>query len=145
MVNGGEVKWTVETGGELLSSSIQNLELTNNGQLVRIIPGLSGSLYQLTGKTVEAIPITAERLLSLSYKFSDDLVISGGKDTRSYGISARTGQMIYECTMAGCRNESLSKMDQVLLEKNEGTFQVGLKIIDRSKRIIIINRLNNNC
>lgn len=109
MANGGETRWDVTTGpGELLSSSIQNLELTNKGQVVRIIPSLSGSLYQLTGQSVEAIPITAENLLSLSFKFSDDLVISGGKDTRSYGVSARTGQVIYECTMAGCKNESMA-------------------------------------
>lgn len=109
MENGGEQHWDVATGpGELLSSSIQNLELTNKGQVVRIIPSLSGSLYQLTGQSVEAIPITAENLLSLSYKFSDDLVISGGKDTRSYGVSARTGKVIYECTMAGCKNESMA-------------------------------------
>lgn len=109
LANGGETHWDVATGpGELLSSSIQNLELTNNGQVVRIIPSLSGSLYQLTGRTVEAIPITAENLLSLSYKFSDDLVISGGKDTRSYGVSAKTGKVIYECTMAGCKNESMA-------------------------------------
>lgn len=106
---GGDKRWDVETGpGELLSSSIQNLELTNKGQVVRIIPSLSGSLYQLTGRSVEAIPITAENLLSLSYKFSDDLVISGGKDTRSYGVSARTGKIIYECTMSGCKNESMA-------------------------------------
>lgn len=109
MTNGGEQRWDVATGpGELLSSSIQNLELTNKGQVVRIIPSLSGSLYQLTGQSVEAIPITAENLLSLSFKFSDDLVISGGKDTRSYGVSARTGKVIYECTMAGCKNESMA-------------------------------------
>lgn len=108
LANGGAMQWDVATGpGELLSSSIQNLELTNNGQVVRIIPSLSGSLYQLTGRTVEAIPITAENLLWLSYKFSDDLVISGGKDTRSYGVSAKTGKVIYECTMAGCKNESM--------------------------------------
>lgn len=107
--NGGQMRWDLPTGpGDLLSSSIQNLELTNKGQVVRIIPSLSGSLYQLTGQSIEAIPITAENLLSLSYKFSDDLVISGGKDTRSYGVSARTGKVIYECTMAGCKNESLA-------------------------------------
>lgn len=107
LANNGRLEWDIETGpGELLSSSIQNLELTNNGQVVRIIPALSGSLYQLTGRTVEAIPITAENLLSLSYKFSDDLVISGGKDTRSYGVTASNGKVMYECTMTGCKNES---------------------------------------
>lgn len=61
----------------MLSSSIHNLELTNNGQWVRMIPSLSGSLYKFDGETVEPIPVNADHLLSSSFKFSDDLVISG--------------------------------------------------------------------
>lgn len=29
---------------------------------------------------------------------------AGGKETRSYGVSARTGQVLYECSMHGCQN-----------------------------------------
>lgn len=65
----------------MISSSIQNLELTNNGQWVRMIPSLSGSIYKFDGETVEPIPISAEHLLSSSYKYSDDLVISGMVNT----------------------------------------------------------------
>lgn len=61
----------------MISSSIQNLELTNNGQWVRMIPSLSGSIYKFDGESVEPIPITADNLLSSSYKYSDELVISG--------------------------------------------------------------------
>lgn len=105
LTNGGALRWSVETGpGPLLSSSIHRLELTNNGKWVRMIPSLSGGLYKFDGETVEPIPFSAEDLLKSSFKFSDDLVISGGKETRSYGISTRTGQLIYECTMNGCRN-----------------------------------------
>uniref|UniRef100_A0A1Q3FFI9 non-specific serine/threonine protein kinase n=1 Tax=Culex tarsalis TaxID=7177 RepID=A0A1Q3FFI9_CULTA len=105
MTNGGALRWSIETGpGSLLSSSIHRLELTNNGKWVRMIPSLSGGLYKFDGETVEPIPFSAEDLLRSSFKFSDDLVISGGKETRSYGVSTRTGQLIYECTMTGCRN-----------------------------------------
>uniref|UniRef100_A0A8D8BTI2 non-specific serine/threonine protein kinase n=1 Tax=Culex pipiens TaxID=7175 RepID=A0A8D8BTI2_CULPI len=105
MTDGGALRWSVETGpGSLLSSSIHRLELTNNGKWVRMIPSLSGGLYKFDGETVEPIPFSAEDLLRSSFKFSDDLVISGGKETRSYGVSTRTGQLIYECTMNGCRN-----------------------------------------
>ncbi|XP_055545954.1 eukaryotic translation initiation factor 2-alpha kinase-like [Wyeomyia smithii] len=105
LANGGALQWSVETGpGPLLSSSIHRLELTNNGKWVRMIPSLNGGLYKFDGDTVEPIPFSAEDLLKSSFKFSDDLVISGGKETRSYGISSRTGQIIYECTMSGCRN-----------------------------------------
>lgn len=103
----GKLKWSIPTGpGPLLSSSIHRLELTNNGQFVRMIPSLSGGLYQFDGEHIEGIPITADNLLNSSFKFSDDLVISGGKETRSYGVSTKTGQIIYECSMNGCLNRT---------------------------------------
>ncbi|XP_055638305.1 eukaryotic translation initiation factor 2-alpha kinase [Toxorhynchites rutilus septentrionalis] len=105
LMDNGLLRWSVATGpGPLLSSSIHRLELTNNGKWVRMIPSLSGGLYKFDGDTIEPVPFNAEDLLKSSFKFSDDLVISGGKETRSYGVSTRTGQVIYECTMHGCRN-----------------------------------------
>lgn len=75
---GVEKKWSIPTStGQMISSSIHNLELTNNGQWVRMIPSLSGSLYKFDGETVEPVPVNADHLLSSSFKFSDDLVISG--------------------------------------------------------------------
>lgn len=112
LTDDGNVKWSIETGpGGLLSSSIHRLELTNNGNMVRLIPSLSGGLYKFDGDSLEVIPITAEELLKSSFKFSDDLVISGGKETRSYGVSSRTGQVIYECSMSGCKNFTESQMN----------------------------------
>lgn len=44
----GSLKWDINTEpGPMISSSIQNLELTNNGQWVRMIPSLSGSIYKV--------------------------------------------------------------------------------------------------
>ncbi|XP_046865269.1 eukaryotic translation initiation factor 2-alpha kinase isoform X2 [Drosophila willistoni] len=103
----GQLYWSIPTGpGPLISSSIHRLELTNNGQFVRMIPSLSGGIYKFDGDSIDPIPITAEHLLSSSAKFSDDLVISGGKETRSYGISIRTGQVLYECSLNGCVNST---------------------------------------
>lgn len=45
--------------------------------MVRMIPSLYGGLYKFDGDDLEQIPVTADHLLSSSYKFSDDLVISG--------------------------------------------------------------------
>lgn len=45
--------------------------------MVRMIPSLYGGLYKFDGEDIEQIPVTADHLLSSSYKFSDDLVISG--------------------------------------------------------------------
>ncbi|XP_036335534.1 eukaryotic translation initiation factor 2-alpha kinase-like [Rhagoletis pomonella] len=104
---GGKLRWSVPTGpGPLISSSIHRLELTNNGQFVRMIPSLSGGIYKFDGESIDPIPITTENLLSSSAKFSDDLVISGGKETRTYGVSLRTGQLLYECSMHGCINST---------------------------------------
>ncbi|XP_023302859.2 eukaryotic translation initiation factor 2-alpha kinase [Lucilia cuprina] len=103
----GKVRWSIPTGpGPLISSSIHRLELTNNGQFVRMIPSLSGGIYKFDGESIDPIPITTDNLLSSSAKFSDDLVISGGKETRTYGVSARTGQLLYECSMNGCVNST---------------------------------------
>lgn len=107
IANSGKMRWSIETGpGPLISSSIHRLELTNNGQFVRMIPSLSGGIYKFDGDSIDPIPITAEHLLSSSAKFSDDLVISGGKETRNYGVSVRTGQLLYECSINGCINST---------------------------------------
>lgn len=78
ILSDGEKKWTINTTpGQMISSSIHDIELTNNGKWVRMIPSLSGSIYKFDGESVEPIPINADNLLSSTFKFSDDLVISG--------------------------------------------------------------------
>ncbi|KAM7364322.1 pancreatic eIF-2alpha kinase [Cochliomyia hominivorax] len=110
---GGKLRWSIATGpGPLISSSIHRLELTNNGQFVRMIPSLSGGIYKFDGESIDPIPITTDNLLSSSAKFSDDLVISGGKETRTYGVSARTGQTLYECSMHGCVNATDGELNR---------------------------------
>lgn len=128
----GSLEWSVPTEpGDLLSSSIHRLELTNNGKYVRMIPSLSGGIYKFDGDSIEAIPVTAEDLLKSSFKFSDDMVISGGKEVRSYGINSRTGKVVYECSMNGCKNLNLTEvreenedkpdpvLDDILIVKRE--------------------------
>ncbi|XP_065367784.1 eukaryotic translation initiation factor 2-alpha kinase [Calliphora vicina] len=128
----GKLRWSIPTGpGPLISSSIHRLELTNNGQFVRMIPSLSGGIYKFDGESIDPIPITTDNLLSSSAKFSDDLVISGGKETRTYGVSARTGQLLYECSMHGCVNstdaeyqnrnatKTVDEDDEIIIEDEE--------------------------
>lgn len=113
---GGRKRWSIATEpGELLSSSIHRLELTSNGKYVRMIPSLSGGIYKFDGESIEPIPVTAEDLLKSSFKFSDDTVISGGTEVRTYGVNTRTGRMLYEYSMAGGRQQNLS--DQQLDEE----------------------------
>ncbi|XP_034234770.1 eukaryotic translation initiation factor 2-alpha kinase [Thrips palmi] len=117
---GGSVLWSIGTGpGPMLSSSIHNLELARDGQFLRMIPSLSGGLYQFNGENVEVIPFTADDLLQSSFFFKDDLVLTGGKESRTYGIDAKTGSLLYECSMRGCENlvGNVSDVEEVLVLK----------------------------
>ncbi|RZF38282.1 hypothetical protein LSTR_LSTR009005 [Laodelphax striatellus] len=105
IADGGTKEWSVSTGpGPMLESNIHKLELTNNGQWVRMIPSLAGGLYKFNGEYIEAIPVNAEHLLKASFRYSDDLVISGGKESRTYGVEVDSGRVLYECTMESCNN-----------------------------------------
>ncbi|XP_035719157.1 eukaryotic translation initiation factor 2-alpha kinase-like [Vespa mandarinia] len=103
--NNGKKLWALDFGkSPMLSSNIHRRELNNNGQWVRLIPSLGGGLYKFDGENLEKLPVTTEQLLSLSFRYSDDLVFSGGKETRSYGVLSTTGKILYECKIDGCRN-----------------------------------------
>ncbi|KAM0736385.1 Eukaryotic translation initiation factor 2-alpha kinase [Formica fusca] len=105
--NYGQKQWTLDfNDGPMLSSSIHNIELNDNGQLVRFIPSLNGGLYKFDGKTLESMPISADRLLYSSFHYSDDLDFSGGKNLHTYGVSPSTGRVLYECKVRECKNNT---------------------------------------
>lgn len=62
-----------------------NLQLNNDGQWVRLIPSLSGSLYKFDGENLETVPLSTDQLLHTSFRYSDELIFSGGKEIHSYG------------------------------------------------------------
>nr|CAH0105848.1 unnamed protein product [Daphnia galeata] len=102
----GNILWKIETGpGSLLSSSISKVELNSHGKLVRLIPSLDGGLYKFDGEGIEPIPISADSLLHSSYHAADDLLITGGKEVRTYGVDVRTGHVQYVCSADGCHVE----------------------------------------
>ncbi|KAK9890482.1 hypothetical protein WA026_010563 [Henosepilachna vigintioctopunctata] len=116
----GELKWILDTEpGSLLVSNIHKLELTNNGQWIRIIPSLSGTLYKFDGNTVDPISVSAESLLKSSFKYSDDLVMAGSIEVRTYGVGFRSGSVFYECSPLKCNNvtENADAEDDVLILK----------------------------
>lgn len=118
----GRVLWRRETKpGSMLSSTISQLELTNQAKWVRLIPSLAGGLYKFDGETVEAVPLSAETLLRSSFKFADNTVITGGKESRTYGIEMDSGRIKYECSIDGCEkaSESDDTMDDVLVVQRE--------------------------
>lgn len=121
----GNLVWSYETGpGGLLSSSLSKLEMRNRGQRVRLIPSLDGSLYKFNGETVEPLPLTADFLLKSSFKLGDDMVITGGKEARTYGINVHTGQVRYVCTMSGCnqtQDDDYSTEDVLVVKRNTQT------------------------
>lgn len=114
LTKNGQIIWNFVTEpGDLLSSSIHRLEMSSQGKYVRMIPSLSGGIYKFDGDSIEAIPVRAEDLLKSSFKFSDDMVISGGQEVRTYGVNCRNGQIIYEQSMGVSKNfsETVDKKD----------------------------------
>ncbi|KAI8437459.1 hypothetical protein MSG28_011782 [Choristoneura fumiferana] len=100
----GAKAWEVETE-PLLASNLHHVELTAGGKWVRLVPSLRGTLYSLSGDNIEPLPFDADQLLSSSFKYSDDLVIAGAKETLWQGIDTATGSVIYECGSSGCNSE----------------------------------------
>lgn len=92
--------------GELLSSSIHKHDMSSNGKYVRMIPSLNGGIYKFDGDSIEAIPVTADDLIKSSFKFSEDMLISGGHEKRTYGVNCRTGEVLYEHSISGSKNWS---------------------------------------
>lgn len=64
-----------------------------NGERTRLIPSLDGGLYQYNGESIEAVPFTAETLLSSSFKLSENTVVVGGKELCTYGLEKQTGKV----------------------------------------------------
>ena len=104
--NHGAMMWSVPADTKpLYSSSLANMEIIRNGKKLRVIPSLDGALYQYDGEKVEAVPMSAETLLSNTYRLSDDAMVVGSKDIRNYGIDVKTGEVQYMCGSEGCNRK----------------------------------------
>jgi hypothetical protein len=49
--------------------------------------------------------------------------IAGGRETRTYGVMVRTGELVYECSMEGCSNatENLASDDMLVIQRHTQT------------------------
>ncbi|XP_046971883.1 eukaryotic translation initiation factor 2-alpha kinase-like isoform X1 [Vanessa cardui] len=115
--------WSLETQ-PLLSSNLHHVELTSGGKWVRLVPSLRGTLFSLSGDAIEPLPFDAEELLSSSFKYSDDLVIAGARETLWVGLDAHTGTVIYECSSSGCNSEqqtATAGRDIIVLRRHSNT------------------------
>ena len=110
--NDGEMIWSSPTTpGPMLSSTLSDLELDDRGRMVKLIPSLSGNIYKLQDEVVEPLAMDASSLLSSSLKMQENLVLTGGKETRTFGIDLQTGEILYECSMGGeCHQFSLRRL-----------------------------------
>ncbi|KAL4232210.1 Eukaryotic translation initiation factor 2-alpha kinase 3 [Mactra antiquata] len=116
--NDGQLLWSIAADTRpLLSSSISKLEIMHDGIPTRYIPSLDGELYRYDGASIEAVPLSADKLLSSTYKLAEDTMMIGGKDTVTYGIDPVTGEIRYACGMKGCRTfgEQIQNHEDVLV------------------------------
>jgi len=112
----GEMLWSVSMHpGTLLDSTISNMDLDNRGYFVKLIPSLTGRLYKFDGEVVEQIPMDVDTLLGSSQKMQENIVITGGKETRTYGIDAKTGEVLYECSMNECNKFKEDSVDDMFV------------------------------
>ncbi|PAA81680.1 hypothetical protein BOX15_Mlig031813g1, partial [Macrostomum lignano] len=103
--NGNNLKWQFDLGKPLLSQSIsQLLHRDSSGQPYRIIPSLDGSLFRLDSGSLHSLPVTADTLLSTSYRLAEDTFVVGSKETLLTGLSLRSGRPLYQCGASGCKN-----------------------------------------
>ncbi|CAF0736643.1 unnamed protein product, partial [Didymodactylos carnosus] len=94
--NYGRVLWTIDTGSALVDSSLSKLEILRDAISVRLIPSLSGGLYErYPDGHVEPLPFSADSLLSASFRLDDDSVIVGGKHIETLGLNVHTGRILY--------------------------------------------------
>lgn len=115
--------WDLETK-PLLSTNLPHVELTSSGKWVRVVPSLRGTLYSLSGDTIEPLPFDAEQLLSASFKYMDDLAIAGARETLWLGLDATSGKVIYECGSSGCNSEQQTASfgkDVLVLRRHSNT------------------------
>ncbi|XP_071506558.1 eukaryotic translation initiation factor 2-alpha kinase 3-like [Diadema antillarum] len=123
--NEGQLQWSMDPGqGPLLSSSISQFEVTGPEGVYKVIPSLDGGLFRWDGETIEAVPFTAETLLSTSFKLNEETMVVGGKEMKTFGINARTGSLHYICGSSGCQmygNEQDDDQDIIVIQYTRQT------------------------
>ncbi|XP_060576600.1 eukaryotic translation initiation factor 2-alpha kinase 3-like [Ruditapes philippinarum] len=121
----GKLLWSVAADSRpLLSSSISKMEIMHDGVPTRYIPSLDGGLYRYDGDSIEAVPLSADTLLSSTFKLADNTMMIGGKDIVTYGLDPHTGQVRYACGVKGCRTfgeEVVNEEDLLIVNRQTQT------------------------
>lgn len=50
------------------------------------------------------MPVNAETLLKSSFRYSDEIVMAGGLEVRTYGVALNSGKSLYVCSPQNCKN-----------------------------------------
>ncbi|KAH9526816.1 Eukaryotic translation initiation factor 2-alpha kinase 3 [Dermatophagoides farinae] len=121
----GTIKWTKQIQSKpLISSNIGNvMKIHDNfGELMQILPSLDGNLYVYHGDTIKKTQFSAEKLLKNSFKFTDNIMLAGGQESKLIGLNINNGDLLYDCGHSGCShdNDSTTSLmeDVVLVRKN---------------------------
>jgi len=82
-----------------------------------MIPSLDGFLFTFDGRQMERLPVDVDSLLKTSFKAGDDVLITGRKDSTSFGVNRSDGTIVYECSFEGCDSmeEKTGSDDSILL------------------------------
>ncbi|XP_074599713.1 eukaryotic translation initiation factor 2-alpha kinase 3-like [Brevipalpus obovatus] len=103
--NKGQILWTYQTNEDgLLKSTIGEFQFMSDAMYFKLVPALDGSLYKLNEKMniLEPIPLNAEVLLKSTFKIGDDLLITGGKEVKTYALNLLSGDLLYSCGISDC-------------------------------------------
>ncbi|XP_071827738.1 eukaryotic translation initiation factor 2-alpha kinase 3-like [Apostichopus japonicus] len=114
----GSKLWDLDAGtGPLLSSSLSSQNFLDGEK--KILPALDGDIFTWDGTRLESCPFSTDSLISSSFKLSDNVMVVGSKSTRTYGINANTGKLVYSCSPEECTNigPQPSASDDVIVTK----------------------------
>ncbi|XP_042905414.1 eukaryotic translation initiation factor 2-alpha kinase 3 isoform X2 [Parasteatoda tepidariorum] len=103
--NSGEVCWSlVLDKNSFLHSSLCNLQVRENEDLVDLVPSLDGNFFKYDKFKLAPLNISVEDILYSHKSLFPSTRSVGGKLKFVFGVDRQTGQVAYNCSSSGCEN-----------------------------------------
>jgi len=73
--------------------------------------------------------------------------IAGGRETRTYGVMVRTGELVYECSMEGCSNstENVASDDMLVIQRHTQTVRAVEGRSGTERLVFLLFVYDSNC